>query len=125
MQVGYGIGSDTSTNTVEHDHSTAWVTYTAGSATVGVQTSSIDKPANDIDRLAAAVSIAVNENMSVSYGERDVEYDSLTNDEESKGVSISYTAGSMTVTAVNNKKDKVGGGAADDEVYELKLIMAF
>ena len=35
-------------------------------ATVGVQTSSIDKPSADEDRLAAAISLAVNENLSVS-----------------------------------------------------------
>ena len=50
-----------------------YVTYTAGMATFGVQKSSIDKPSADEDRLAAAISLAVNENMSVSYGVSTVE----------------------------------------------------
>jgi outer membrane protein OmpU len=127
MQVGYGIGSDTSTNTVEHDHSTAWVTYTAGSATVGVQTSSIDKPANDIDRLAAAVSIAVNENMSVSYGVSTVEFDETgKSDEESSGISASYTMGGMTIAAVMNKTDSISGSSGTDKSFtEVSLAFAF
>jgi outer membrane protein OmpU len=133
FSMGAGVGTNMSTAAVvdggenEDDVSTYYATYTAGPVSIGYQQTKIDGElaATDIEADHYGISFAVNENMSVSYGERDVEYDSLTNDEESKGVSISYTAGSMTVTAVNNKKDKVGGGAADDEVYELKLIMAF
>ena len=48
---------------------------TAGMATVGVQTSSIDKASADEDRLAAAISLAINENMSISYGVSTVDFE--------------------------------------------------
>jgi outer membrane protein OmpU len=111
-QFGYGIGSDTSSSTVEHDHSTAWATYTMGMATVGVQTSSIDKPSADVDRMHAAISLAVNENMSVSYGVSTVDFETSTlTDEESSGISASYTMGGMTLAAVMNKTDSIGGAS--------------
>ena len=48
---------------------------TAGMATVGVQSSSIDAASADEDRMAMAISLAVNENMSVSYGISDVDFE--------------------------------------------------
>jgi outer membrane protein OmpU len=127
MSIGYGIGSDTASATSENDHTTAWATYTAGSATVGIQTSSIDKAANDIDRLAASVSLAVNENMSVSYGVSTVDYEDTTkSDEESSGLSASYTMGGMTLGAVMNKTDTVGGSSGTDGTFtEVSLAFAF
>jgi outer membrane protein OmpU len=107
-QFGYGIGSDTSSSTVEHDHSTAWATYTMGMATVGVQTSSIDKPSADVDRMHAAISLAVNENMSVSYGVSTVDFETSTlTDEESSGISASYTMGGRPVDTTGARNHKV------------------
>jgi outer membrane protein OmpU len=126
-QFGYGIGSDTSSSTVEHDHSTAWATYTMGMATVGVQTSSIDKPSADVDRMHAAISLAVNENMSVSYGVSTVDFETSTlTDEESSGISASYTMGGMTLAAVMNKTDSIGGTSGTDKTFtEVSLAFAF
>jgi hypothetical protein len=53
-------GANSTSSTVENDHSTAWATYTSGMATVGVQTSSLDKASADEDRLAAAISLDIN-----------------------------------------------------------------
>jgi len=128
VQLGYGMGTNQSTSTSEDDLSTAWVKYTSGPATVGVQLSSIDKAANDIDRKAAAISFAVNENLSVSYGISNVEYESssITSDEESSGISASYTMGGMTIGAVMNKTDSVGGSSGTDATFtELSVAFAF
>ena len=100
MSIGYGIGTNSTSSTVENDHSTMYVTYTSGMATVGVQTSSIDKASADEDRLAAAISLAINENMSISYGISTVDFETASlSDEESSGVSASYTMGGMTIAA--------------------------
>ena len=127
MQVGYGFGTDTASATTENDVSTAWVKYTAGMATMGVQTSSIDKASADIDRLHASVSLAVNENLSVSYGVSTVDFEDATlSDEESSGFSASYTMGGMTLGAVMNKTDSVAGASGTDASFsEVSVAFAF
>ena len=127
LQVGYGVGTNTESQTVENDHSTAWATYTSGMATVGIQTSSIDKASADEDRLHAAISLAINENMSVSFGQSTVEFETAgTSDEESSGVSASYTMGGMTFAAVMNQTDSVAGTAGTDKEFkEISVAFAF
>jgi outer membrane protein OmpU len=127
VQVGYGIGTDQASSTSEDDLSTGWIKYTSGPATVGVQLSSIDKPANDIDRKAAAISFAVNESLSVSYGISTVDFEQASkSDEESSGISASYTMGGMTIGAVMNKTDSVGGTSGTDSTFtELSVAFAF
>ena len=127
LQVGYGVGTNTASQTVENDHSTAWATYTSGMATVGIQTSSIDKASADEDRLHAAISLAINENMSVSFGQSTVEFETAgTSDEESSGVSASYTMGGMTFAAVMNQTDSVAGASGTDKEFkEISVAFAF
>ena len=127
VQLGYGIGKDASSVLVEDDHSTMWAKYTIGGVTLGVQDSSIDKATDDIDRTAAAISFAVNENISVSYGISDVDFeDASLVDEESSGISASYTLGGMTVGAIMNKTDNVGGSTGVEGTYtEFSVAFAF
>jgi len=126
---GIGMGTDVASNVSENDMTTMYATYATGPITVGVQLSSIDKSAanSDVDREHAAISFAVNENLSISYGISTVEYDSATkSDEESSGVSASYTIGGMTIGAVANKTDSLLGTARTDrEFSEVSLSFAF
>jgi outer membrane protein OmpU len=108
---------------------TVWATYTTGPITMGAQFSEIDKTAanSDVDREHVAISFAVNENLSVSYGISNVAYEATTKtDEESSGFSASYTMGSMTLGAVANKTDSVKGTAGTDYSFtEVSLAFAF
>lgn len=126
---GVGTGTNTASNTTEDDMTTIWATYTTGPVTMGVQLSEIDKTAanSDVDREAVAVSFAVNENLSISYGISNVEYEvSTKSDEESSGFSASYTMGSMTLGAVANSTDSVKGTAGTDYSFtEVSLAFAF
>jgi len=126
---GIGTGTNTISATSEDDMTTAWATFTTGPLTMGVQLSEIDKTAanSDVDREAAAISFAVNENLSVSYGISNVEYElSTKSDEESSGFSASYTMGSMTLGAVANSTDSVLGSAGTDYSFtEVSLAFAF
>ena len=129
-EFGIGMATDvTGTSGTENDMSTVYAKYTAGAVTVGVQLSEIDKTAvnGDIDREAAALSFAVNENLSISAGISTVEYeDSSKVDAESTGVSASYTMGGMTFGAVSNKTDSFGGTAGTDEEFtEVSISFAF
>ena len=127
LQVGYGVGSNTASATVENDHSTMWAKYTAGMATVGLQKSTIDKSSADEDRLHAAISLAVNENLSVSFGQSTVDFETASLvDEESSGISASYTMGGMTFAAVMNQTDSVAGtSGTDKEFKEVSVAFAF
>jgi outer membrane protein OmpU len=133
LSVGAGIGTNYSTATVtdggvnEDDVETYFATYTMGPVSVGYQQTKVDgEVANtDIEADHYGISFAVNESISISYGERNVEFDSKSLDEESKGISASYTAGGLSVIAVNNEKENAAGTAVDDEMMELKLVFAF
>ena len=129
MEFGIGTGTNVISNTSEDDLTTAYAKYTSGPITVGVQLSEIDKTAanSDLDRQAAAVSFAVNENLSVSYGISNVEYENSTKtDAESTGISASYTMGGITLGAVSNKTDSFGGtSGTDKEFTEVSLKFAF
>jgi outer membrane protein OmpU len=129
-EFGLGLATDvTATSGTENDMTTVYAKYTSGAVTVGAQLSEIDKTAanGDIDREAAAISFAVNENLSVSWGISTVEYEDATKvDAESTGISASYTMGGMTVGAVSNKTDSFGGTSGSDKVFtEIKLSFAF
>ena len=123
------MGTDTASATTENDVSTAWVKYTAGMATMGVQTSSIDKASADIDRMHASVSLAVNENLSVSYGVSTVDFEDATlSDEESSGISASYTSGGMTISAAMQDGSNIGnatGAANQVDYWSLGASFAF
>ena len=127
LSVGYGIGSNTISATQEDDHTTLYATYTMGMATVGVQRSKIDKPSADEERDAAAISLAINENMSVSYGVSTVDFETASlSDEESSGVSASYTTGGITIGAVFNATDSVAGSSGTDKEFkEISVAFAF
>ncbi len=127
LQVGYGIGTEATSEIAETDHSTMWAKYTVGMATVGFQRSALDNANADEDRDAMAISLAINENMSVSYGVSSVEFEaSGKSDEDSSGISASYTTGGMTISAVSNKTDAVAGTAASDAEYrEVSVSFAF
>jgi len=127
LEIGYGFGSNSVSATQEDDHTTLYATYTMGMATVGVQRSKIDKPSADEERDAAAISLAINENMSVSYGVSTVDFETASlSDEESSGVSASYTVGGITIGAVFNSTDTVAGSAGTDKEFkEISVAFAF
>ena len=128
-EFGIGTGTNVISNTSEDDLTTAYAKYTTGPVTVGAQLSQVDKTAanSDLDRKAAAISFAVNENLSISYGLSNVEYeDSTKTDAESVGVSASYTMGGITIGAVRNTTDSFAGSAGSDrEFTEVSLSFAF
>ena len=128
LEVGAGLGNNWTSATAEDDLETYYIKYAAGPITIGAQRSDVDKDAatTDIERTAYGVSFAVNENLSVSYGVSDTDFESSTSDEENEGISASYTAGGATIGFVHNTKDNAGGTAnADHETTELKLTFAF
>ena len=127
LSIGYGAGNDRPTTALDNDVTTMFATYSMGPVSVGYQVTEIDaQNATDVDADHYGISFAINENLSVSYGENTVDFEASTSDEESTGFSASYTAGSMSFVLVNNEKlNATGAATADSEMIELKMIMAF
>ena len=111
----------------ENDIETMYISYSMGAVSVGAQSTDVDvqTASSDIERMAYGISFAVNENFSIGYGVSEVEYEALTNDEESTGFGASYTSGGMTIGLINNQKDNLNGGTSDMEMTELQLTFAF
>ena len=111
------------------DNTTFGATYTTGGITVGIQRSSIDVSAadGDADRTHVAASFAVNEDLSVSWGMSTVDFEAASkSDQEDSGFSVSYTMGSMSLTAAANGSDNVGGTSGTDDTHkEIGLAFAF
>jgi outer membrane protein OmpU len=111
------------------DEYTVGGTYTSGPITAGIQRSSIDLTAvnSDTDRTHIAASFAVNEDLSLSVGRSVVEFESSAlTDQEDTGFSVSYTMGSMSITAAANSSDNVSGASGtDDEHKEMNIAFAF
>jgi len=111
------------------DITNLYATYTMDSISVGYQTSESDSEATNADKdfTAIGVSYAVSEEMSVSLNSSTIDYENATlSDQEAMGVSVSYTMGSMTVSANHNTVDNVAGIAtADRSGYALTLGFAF
>ena len=126
--LGMGDKAGASVNTGT-DLTTLGGTYTTGAITAGLQLTEVDVSAlnGDSDRTHAAVSFAVNENISVSFGMSTIEFEDTSKvDQEDSGFAVSYTMGSMTVAAFANASDNVSGtSGTDDSVKEVSIAFAF
>jgi len=130
LMVGVGIG-DKSGSSISNsvDQTVVFAKYTAGAVTVGAHMTDLDNAGStaDVERRGMAISFAVNENLSVSYGRSEVDFGtSSKTDQEDSGIAASYTMGSITLAAFANSSDSVGGTAGtDDSVKEISLTFAF
>ena len=131
--IGYGeseIGQDTAASG-EDDHSTVFVNYSFGPATAGVQVSRINhagKTSTDEETQAWGIAFNVNENLSRSYGERDVDYEHGTGTitENGDGIAVAYTMGSIKVAGNMNEVSNNGGSAGSkDSMTEIAVSFAF
>ena len=75
------------------------------------------------------VAFNVNDSLSISYGERDVEFEkpSATNvTENGEGIAIAYTMGSMKIAGNRNEVSNNGGTTdSNDAMTEIALSFAF
>jgi len=133
---GYGekaTGSQSSTVPEGDDvHMTAFANYSMGPATFGVQASDIAKggaAAVSQDVMAWGLAFNVNENLSISYGERDVNFQNpAANDveENGEGIAIAYTMGSMKIAGNRNEVTNNDGTAnSKDQNTEIAVSFAF
>ena len=130
---GMSIGAAISNNTVgtanDSDETTMYATYAVGGITVGVQFSDEDRTTSGTDQesVAYGITYAVNDDFSIGYSYHELETESSTDeDQESTGISASYTMGGMTLAGATNSVDNMEGTASQDfEGYEFTLSFAF
>ena len=130
---GLTLGAAVSNNTIgtdnDADESTYYATYAVGSFTVGVQSSERDETTagSDQESIAYGVTYAVNDDFSIGYSYHELETESTTDqDQESTGISASYTMGGMTLAGASNEVDNIAGTSTRyHEGYEFTLSFAF
>ena len=130
---GLTLGFANADNTIgpnrDQDETTMYATYAVGALTVGVQSSELDDTTagSDLESIGYGVTYAVNDDFSIGYSYHELETESATDqDQESTGVSASYTSGGMTLAGAMNEVDNMGGtGTTDREGYEFTLSFAF
>ena len=81
----------------------------------------------DNDFRAYGISYAVSEDISISYNVASTDYENTTlEDQDSTGMSFSYTNGSVTLSGSMNEVDNIQGTSATDNTgYELNIAFAF
>ena len=130
---GMTLGAAISNNTVgasnDSDETTMYATYAVGGITVGVQFSDEARTTSGTDQesVAYGITYAVNDDFSIGYSYHELETESATDeDQESTGISASYTMGGMTLGGAMNDVDNIAGtGTRDHEGYEFTLSFAF
>ena len=112
----------------DEENVTVYAKFAMGPLTVGVQSSESDEAGgatNDTESTGFGLSYQVNDDLAVSVGSHEIEYNS-GDDQESFGVSASYTMGSLAIKAAMNNVDNIANTATNDrDAYELGLTFAF
>jgi outer membrane protein OmpU len=128
LTVFAGTG-DKGTATQDDSHDTYGLTYAFGPVTVGYQHSEIDFAAtgsNDNETDSMGISFAVNDNLSISYGEQDTEAETTGIDQEVKGYSVGYSMGGISIAAHNSEGKNIANTADNvSEHTEIAVSFAF
>ena len=112
----------------EAENDTMGVKYTMGSVTAAYQITNVDYEATgstDEDATHYGVSVAVNDELSVSAGRQVIEFDGQGDDETNTGFMASYTMGSISIGGGFNKLDNKGGSNTAKEVESSIFNIAF
>ena len=132
LTLGAAVADSEQTAGTTTDETTYYVKYAYGPVTVGYQHSELDSTTNtaDIESDAYGISYAVTDSFSIAYNEHTLETtgNSSLLDQESTGISGSYTMGGMTLAGAMNEVDNIAGAtaaSADRKGYEFTLSFAF
>ena len=131
LTIGYAVSNNTvAAGAKDNDKSTMYVKYAISGFTVGAQSvdADHDTASSSQESVAYGVTYAVNDDMSIGYSYHELEFDSgaSLSDQESTGISASYTMGGMTLAGAMNEVDNMDGTPTNDfEGYEFNLKFAF
>ena len=133
LTIGLASGTDGGAGlTSEVENTTMYMTYAYDAFTFGIQDNDSDSEVADADEeyRAYAVSYAVNDDLSISLGMSDLDYEgsSTTTDttQEATAISASYSMGSMSIGATRSDVENASGHESHDGAgYEINLAFAF
>ena len=133
LTVSLGTGNDNSTVAVDADYTTMKAEYAFENfpLTVGVSSSEYDHTtaANDQEVKSFGLTYTVTDDISISYGQDQIENNTDTADIEVDGISASYTSGGMTVSAKRVNADNVDGSSTgvnnDRSMFKIAASFAF
>ena len=112
----------------EAENETFGAKYTMGSVTAAYQMTKVDyesTSSTDQDASHYGISVAINENLSVSAGRQEIEFDGAADDEVNTGVGGSYTMGSISMKYGLNSLTSVGGSASAEDVDASIFSISF
>ena len=111
------------------ENTTFGAKYTMGNVTAAIQSTDVDFEATtstDQDATHMGVSIAINDDLTVSAGRQEIEFDGAGDDEVNTGIQASYTMGSISFSGGFNKVESAGGSAnVDAEASMFVASFAF
>ena len=113
LQLVYGMFDDGDIA----ENTTMGVKYTMGNMTAAIQATDVDyesTSSTDQDATHMGISMAVNDDLTVSAGRQEVEFDGVGEDEVNTGIQASYTMGSISLTGALNSVESAGGTAGND-----------
>jgi outer membrane protein OmpU len=133
LTVGLGMGTDGGAgDAAEIENQTLYFTYAYDAVTFGVQLNESDSEVAGADEEfeAIAVSYAVNDDLAVSIGMSELDYEgtsTLTDTtQEVTTISASYTMGSMAFAASRSDvENNTGNTNHDGEGYEINVVFSF
>ena len=114
----------------EAENDTYGIEYTMGSVSAAYQMTKVDYTATsstDEDATHYGVSVAINEELSVSAARQEIEFDAAAEDEVNSGFGASYTMGSISMYGGFNKNENAAGSdtAEDVEATIFNISFAF
>ena len=129
LSVSYGVGDGSSTAN-DTDATSMKASYAYGPVTVAYSNHEFDTNAanGDQEMDSYKLSYTVSDELSISYGAETIEETGHTEDTETSKISISYTAGGMTITASSADIENSAGGTGttqDRETWALGASFAF
>ena len=112
----------------EAENDTMGIKYTMGSVTAAYQITNVDYEATgstDQDATHYGISVAINEDLSISAGRQEIEFDKAADDEVNSGMMASYTMGSIAISGGFNKMESKTGSATAKDVEANMFAVSF
>ena len=114
----------------EAENNTMGIKVTMGQMTAAYQLTEVNyagTATKDQNASHYGISVAVNDSLSVSAGQQNIEIDNTAEDETNSGFGASYTMGSISMYGGFNKLENVGGSATagDIEASIFNISFAF
>ena len=129
LDVGFAMEDNNTTDGAVVENTVAYIKYAMDAFSVGFQANEADSQTSGSDKEFEAwgVSYAISEDISISYGSSTIEFDDTSlSDQEADAIGVSWTNGSMSVTASRHDTSNVAGASTDDrDITEVNLTFAF